>query len=158
MFNTNPRISFLLTKYCLDGECYLLLEIYLAFIYKWLLRLYLQPRSLILNSKCIFQSPSLHTVPWENFTDGSNMACQKWTHAHPTAHLIYWISCLNKWYHHLLGMSETWKSTVTLPHLSNPTQSPSPVESTTINIHKNLSMGPFNYPSSHFLAKSSVMG
>lgn len=105
-----------------------------------------------------FQSPSLHTVPRENFTDGSNMACQKWTHAHPTTHLIYWISCLNKWYHHLLGMSETWKSTVTLPHLSNPTQSPSPVESTAINIHRNLSMGPFNYPSSHFLAKPSVMG
>lgn len=85
-----------------------------------------------------------------------NVACQKWTYVHPNTSLTYWISCLNKWHHHhLLFMSETWKSTVTLPRPSNPAQSPSPVESTTINIFKNLFMVPFNYSSCHFLSKLS---
>lgn len=76
---------------------------------------------------------STYSFTWK-FTGQSDVACQEWTHAYPATYLIYWISCLSKWHHHLLFMSETWKSTVTLPHCSNPTQSPSPVESTTINI------------------------
>lgn len=98
---------------------------------------------------------STYSFTWK-FTDQLDVACQKWTHAHPITYLIYRISCLNKWHHHLLFVSETWKSTVTLPHPSNPTQSPSPVASTTINILKNVFMVPFNYPSCHFLSKPTL--
>lgn len=151
MFNVDIRI---LTKCCLAGKCYLLSEHCLSFIHKWLSYLYLQLRSFILNSKGFF----LVTKSTWKLHRQVKHGMSKWTYAHPTTYLIYWISCLNKWHHHLLFMSETWKSTVTPPHPSSPTQSPSPVESTTTDTSKNFSMAPFNHPSSHFPSKPSVMG
>lgn len=64
-FNVNITISFLPIKHCLPEEYYLLAELWLSFIYKWLLHLYLQPRSLIFWIPRAFFSHQAYTFSHE---------------------------------------------------------------------------------------------